>query len=114
MASAAAAKKCPRLFQFWACSSPSKPEVGLMDQGRGLEGLPGLLLGQLLGGQPPQLVVNQREELLGGPAGRPARSRRGPGSLRSWRTVVPGHPLIPRSRPTPERLCAGSAWLRPP
>ena len=43
------------------------------------------------------------------PGGRPARSPRGSGSLRSWRTVVPGHPLAPRSRPTPKRHCPGSA-----
>ena len=61
IASAAAAKKCPRLFQSWACSRIEQPEVRLVDQGRGLEGLPGLLLGQLLGGQPAQLVVDQRE-----------------------------------------------------
>ena len=37
-----------------------------MDQGRGLEGLARLLLGQPLGGQLAQLVVDQRQELLGG------------------------------------------------
>ena len=37
-----------------------------MDQGRGLERLPGLLLGQPLRGQLAQLVVDQRQELLGG------------------------------------------------
>ena len=36
-----------------------------MHQGRGLERLAGLLLGQPLGGQPPQLVVDQGQELLG-------------------------------------------------
>ena len=36
-----------------------------MDQGRGLERLAGLLLGQLLGGQLAQLVVDQGQELLG-------------------------------------------------
>ena len=41
-------------------------QVGLVDQGRGLEGLPGPLLGQLLGRQPAQLVIDQRQELLGG------------------------------------------------
>ena len=36
-----------------------------MDQGGGLERLAGLLLRQLLGGQLAQLVVDQRQELLG-------------------------------------------------
>ena len=37
-----------------------------MDEGGGLERLAGLLLGKLLGGQPTQLLVNERQELLGG------------------------------------------------
>ena len=65
MASAAAAKKWPRLFQRWASSLVDQPEVRLVDQGRGLERLAGLLLRQLLGGQLAQLVVDQRQELLG-------------------------------------------------
>ena len=36
-----------------------------MDQGRGLEGLARLLLSEPLGGQLAQLVVDQRQELLG-------------------------------------------------
>src|SRR5262249_22692530 len=43
-----------------ACQS----QVGLMHQGGGVERLPRLLLGQLLGRQPAQLVIDQREELL--------------------------------------------------
>ena len=43
-----------------------QPEVGLVDQGRGLERLPRLLLGQLLRGQPAELVIDQRQQLLGG------------------------------------------------
>src|SRR5207237_6131240 len=39
-----------------------QPEVGLVDQGRGLERLAGYFLGQLLGGQLAQLVVDQRKE----------------------------------------------------
>ena len=66
MASAAAAKKWPRLSQCWAWSPSDQPQVGLVDQGRGLERLAGLLLGQLLGRQLAQLVVDQRQELLGG------------------------------------------------
>jgi hypothetical protein len=41
-------------------------QVGFVDQRRGVEGLARLLLRQLLGGQPAQLVVDQRQELLGG------------------------------------------------
>ena len=66
MASAAAAKKWPRLFQCWASSASDQPQIRLVDQGRGLERLAGLLLGQPLGGQLAQLVVDQRQELLGG------------------------------------------------
>ena len=66
MASAAAAKKWPRLFQCWALLRIHQPEVGLVDQRRGLERLAGLLLGHLCGGQLAQLVVDQRQELLGG------------------------------------------------
>jgi hypothetical protein len=37
-----------------------------MDQGRGLEDLPRLLLGHLLGRQLAKLVVGQRQRLRGG------------------------------------------------
>ena len=51
------------------CSSvvagPDQPQVRLVDQGRGLERLAGLLLRQLPGGQLAQLVVDQRQQLLG-------------------------------------------------
>jgi hypothetical protein len=43
-----------------------QPEVRLMHQGGRLEGLAGLLLRQALGRQPAQLVVDQRQQLLGG------------------------------------------------
>ena len=66
MASAAAAKKWPRLFQCWACVGVHQPQVGLVDQGGGLERLARLLLGQPLRRQLAQLVVDQRQELLGG------------------------------------------------
>jgi hypothetical protein len=42
-----------------------EPEVGLVDEGRRLEGLAGPLAGQLPGGQPAQFVADQREEPLG-------------------------------------------------
>ena len=38
-------------------------EVGLVDQGGGLQRLPGILLGQLLSRQFAQLLVDQRQEL---------------------------------------------------
>ena len=43
-----------------------QPQVGLMDQGRGLQRLPGRLLGHPLGGELAQLVVDERQELLRG------------------------------------------------
>ena len=44
-----------------------EPEVGLVDQGGGLERLPRLLLGEPLLGEPPELAVDERQELLGRP-----------------------------------------------
>ena len=44
----------------------NQPEVRLVDQGGGLQGLAGVLQGQPLGGQPAQLVVDERQELLRG------------------------------------------------
>jgi hypothetical protein len=41
-------------------------QVRLVDQGGGLKRLPGLLLGQLRRRQFAQLVVDERQELLGG------------------------------------------------
>src|SRR5262249_41315679 len=43
-----------------------QPQVRLVDQGGGLEGLARLLLGQPLGREPAQFVVDQRQELRGG------------------------------------------------
>ena len=37
-----------------------------MNQSRGLEGLPGLLLGEFLRRQFPQLIIDKWQELLGG------------------------------------------------
>jgi hypothetical protein len=42
-----------------------KPDVRLVDSGRGLECSSGPLVRHLLSRQPAQLVVDQREELLG-------------------------------------------------
>ena len=65
MASAAAAKKWPRLSQRWASCPRDQPEVGLVDQGRGLEGLAGLLVPQPSGGKVAEFLVDQGQELLG-------------------------------------------------
>ena len=44
-----------------------EPDVRLVDQGRGLERLAGFLLGQPLGRQLAQLLVDQRQESVGRP-----------------------------------------------
>jgi hypothetical protein len=44
-----------------------EPKVGLMHQGGGVERVIGPFPGHLHRGQPAQLVVNQRQELLGRP-----------------------------------------------
>src|SRR5262245_14457475 len=54
----------PALPRIWF-TDVHKSEVGLMDQGSGLEGLAGLLLGQLLSSQFAQLIIDQRQELVG-------------------------------------------------
>jgi hypothetical protein len=43
-----------------------EPEIRLVDEGGGLERMPGLFLRQLQGGQLAQFVVHERQELLGG------------------------------------------------
>ena len=63
MASAAAAKKCPRPSQPVGLPAADQPDVRLVDEGGRLEGLPGLLVGQPRGGQLPQLVVDEREQV---------------------------------------------------
>ena len=71
IASAAAAKKCPRLSQ--RCSEhaaaspvPTSRMYASCTRRRRLKGLAGLFLGQLPRRQLAQLLVNQRQELLGG------------------------------------------------
>ena len=54
-------KKWPRLFPVHV----HQADVGFVDQGRGFERLPWLLLSELLGRQLAQLVVDQRQELFG-------------------------------------------------
>jgi hypothetical protein len=50
----------------WFFPLAEKAQVGLVDQGGRLERLPRRLMGQLVGGELAQLVVDQRQELLGG------------------------------------------------
>ena len=94
------------------CPNPRRPgrrpaDIDLVHQGGRLEGLPGLLLGQPPGGQLAELLVDEREQRLGGPgvallrprgtasrrsSSRPAGERSGPrldrapslGSPRAW------------------------------
>ena len=66
MASAAAAKKWPRLSQLGILSTSTSRRYASCSKGRGLERLPGLLLDQLLRHQPTQFVVDERQKLLGG------------------------------------------------
>ena len=66
MASAAAAKKCPRPSQRWSSAASDQPKVRLMDQGGGLEGVLGGLAGHARGGELAQLVVDEREQVGGG------------------------------------------------
>jgi hypothetical protein len=47
-------------------SLADQPQVRFVHQGGGLERLPGLLADHLLGRQPTQLVVDERQQLLGG------------------------------------------------
>ena len=101
MASAAAAKKWPRLFQCRAGLAADQPQVGLVDQGGGLERLAGLLLGQLLGRQLAQLVVDQRQELLGRLRVALLDGREDAGHVRSSTGSPSGRPcLVPGLRPS--------------
>ena len=65
MASAAAAKKCPRPFQ--SRLARRRPAGGTpRGPGRWLERLARLLVGQSCGRELAQLVVDERQQLLGG------------------------------------------------
>jgi hypothetical protein len=64
IASAAAAKKCPRLFQCCAFFRINEPEIGFMDQGRRLQRQAGILLCHLLRRQVPQFVIEEGQELF--------------------------------------------------
>jgi hypothetical protein len=66
MASAAAAKKWRRLFQCCARSHVHQAQIRLVDEGRGFEGLAGLLLSEFPGRELAQLLVDEGQELLSG------------------------------------------------
>ena len=89
-----------------------EPEVRLVDQGGGLEGLAGLLAGQPGGGELAQLVVDEREQ-LGGGLWVPGRAAAEAGESRpTWRECNPGS-----GGPRPETRRAGripNAPARPP
>ena len=70
-----------------------------MDQGRGLERLAGLLLGQPLGGQLAQLVVDQRQELLGRLRVALLDGREDAGHVVHAGVFIPAHPLALRPCP---------------
>ena len=89
IASAAAAKKWPRLSQCWTLLHIHQPDVRLMHQRRGLQRLVRLLLGHFGSGQFPQFVVDQRQELLGRLTVRLVRSARECASRRAIRRL--GH-----------------------
>ena len=58
-------KEVPAAVPMLHAVDVNEPKVGLMNQRGGFERLAGLLLGQLLRGQLAELVVDQRQELLG-------------------------------------------------
>ena len=66
IASAAAAKKWPRLSQCLTVLGVNQPEIGLMHQGRRLQSLAGLLVGEFGGSEFTKFVVDQWQEPLGG------------------------------------------------
>jgi hypothetical protein len=60
-------------------------EVRLVNEGRGIQGLPRAFLRHLLGCQPPELVINKRQQ----PPGKPVMT-----SAHEWdRPLSPAHPL---------------------
>ena len=66
MASAAAAKKCPRLFHRWTFSTSTSRRYASWTRAVAWSVWPGFSLRELLGGQLAQFVVDQGQELLGG------------------------------------------------
>src|SRR5262245_21668992 len=53
-------------IRWYASFAIHQPEIGLVNQSRGLERLSWFFLSQLLGGKLPQFVVDQRQQLFGG------------------------------------------------
>jgi len=74
MASAAAAKKWPRLFQFCAPLHVHQPDIRFVDQGRGLKRLPGPFVRHLLDRQLAQFVVHLGQQFLRSDGRRPVQS----------------------------------------
>ena len=90
-----------------------QPQVGLVDQGRRLERLARLLLRQPLGGQLAQLVVDERQELLGG--GRVAVLDRGqdPGDVGHAAEHTPGPGRRATENTSLARLVLGASVRHP-
>jgi hypothetical protein len=48
------------------CGAVYQSEIRFMDQGRGLKSLPRLFMRKSLSSQSPQLIIDQRQQLLAG------------------------------------------------
>jgi hypothetical protein len=77
----------------------NQPEESLLDQGRGLESLAGLLPRQPAGGELAQLVVDQGEQVLGGAGVAPLDVREDAGHVRHRHARR--RPPRPRHHPYP-------------
>jgi hypothetical protein len=55
-----------RVLRHLCVTAAHEAHVGFVHEGRRLEGLPRFLLSELLSGHPAQLVIDQRQEMLGG------------------------------------------------
>jgi len=71
---------------------PDQPQIRVVDQGGGVERLPRLLAGQLRRGQPAQLVVDQRQQLLRGVRVALLDSGKDPGDLAHVGQFIPRKP----------------------
>ena len=114
MASAAAAKKWPRLFQSWACSHVE--QAGGTPRGPGP--WPGGSARASRGPASARPVGAARrrpaEAVARRPGGRPARLPRGSGSLRSSKTPPRSIAIATRRRPTLEHRGPDSMWISMP
>src|SRR5262249_5230239 len=89
-----------------------QPQVGFVNEGRGLEGLAGLLLSHLLRRQPPQLVGDQRPELRRGLRVALTDGLKDPSDLMHGqnRSLARGYPMtIPPAWPSCPAFSAGLA-----